>query len=563
MIQVLQNNKEIFYGEVREVTDNFDFTKHIYAVGELAFLFDSIQPQKKYQCTPLEMFTELINIHNSQVEPRKRFEVGEVSVTDPNDYVYHFTNREDTLTVLREKLCKPLNGYLKITKVNGVRYINLVPIDRYGSLSTQEIQFGENLLDYSANKSGTNIATSVIPIGAMIEESNRTSNAVQGLDEYVTIAGTTIDDYHKNVDDDFLVNDAAVSQFGHVRVVKEWSDVNTPEILKKKAEEWLMKVQFSELTLNVSAFDLNLMDINIDSYDLGDRVSVWAVPFGMESVVFPVQKKTIYMNDITKNNIVLGNKYIKSYTSQASEAVSSVFEEIPELNPMLEQAKNNAIAMLTDPDKGYVSYIFDENGNRTEIWIADSLEQSKMTKKWVWNSSGLGYMYLDKGVWKTNVAITMNGAIVADLITTGTLKGITITGNTIKGNTIEGNTIKGGSIEIGSNFSVDNAGNMTAKSAKLNGDFESLGTPENGVFPSVTIKNGVLKTNRTITAAAVSVGSYGSFIGGSFVGNSLTIGGATGISKSFTIQRVYIDGEFKNVTLTFTGGILTGVRAYD
>ena len=451
MIQVLQNEKEIFYGEVREITDNIDFTKHIYAVGELAFLFDSIQPQKVYQCSPLQMFTEIINIHNSQVEQKKQFKVGEVSVTDANDYVYHFTNREDTLTVLRDKLCTPLNGYLKITKVNGERYINLVPIERYGKHCTQEIQFGENLLDYSANSTSVNIATSVIPIGAMIEEENRTSKAVKGLDEYVTIVGTAVDDYHKKTDDDYVINDAAVSQFGHIRVTKEWPDVNSPEILREKATEWIKQTQFADLILNVSAFDRNLSDINIDSFDLGDIVSVWAVPFGMESVTFPVQKKTIYMNDITKNYIVLGNKFQKSYTSQASTAVEKIKEEIPALSPILEQARENAILMLTDPTKGYISYIFDENGNRTEIWIADSLEVSKITRKWVLNASGFGYLYLEDGKWKSDLALTMDGVINANFIKAGVLSGIEIN---------NGNKT----------FYVDKDGNLTATSANISGN---------------------------------------------------------------------------------------------
>lgn len=492
MIRVLQNEKEIFYGEVREITDNIDFTKHIYAVGELAFLFDSIQPQKVYQCSPLQMFTEIINIHNSQVEQKKQFKVGEVSVTDANDYVYHFTNREDTLTVLRDKLCTPLNGYLKITKVNGERYINLVPIERYGKHCTQEIQFGENLLDYSANSTSVNIATSVIPIGAMIEEENRTSKAVKGLDEYVTIVGTAVDDYHKNTDDDYVINDAAVSQFGHIRVTKEWPDVNSPEILREKATEWIKQTQFADLILNVSAFDRNLIDINIDSFDLGDIVSVWAVPFGMESVTFPVQKKTIYMNDITKNYIVLGNKFQKSYTSQANTAVEKIKEEIPEISPLLKQAKDTAMAMLTDPSKGYVSYIFDEDGNRTEIWISDNMNSSKATRKWVWNSSGLGYFYKENDVWKTNVAITMDGAIVADRITTGTMLadrirgGILEVGGTgfakdgiinVKNNkdsiivTLDVNGLKmnSGSINLNNKFSVNNDGYMTSTSGKIGG----------------------------------------------------------------------------------------------
>ena len=49
MIQVLKDEKEIFYGEVRESEKDFYGTKQVYAVGELAFLFDSIQPQAKYQ----------------------------------------------------------------------------------------------------------------------------------------------------------------------------------------------------------------------------------------------------------------------------------------------------------------------------------------------------------------------------------------------------------------------------------------------------------------------------------------------------------------------------------
>ena len=492
MIRVLQNEREIFYGEVREITDNIDFTKHIYAVGELAFLFDSIQPQKVYQCSPLQMFTEIINIHNSQVEQKKQFKVGEVSVTDANDYVYHFTNREDTLTVLRDKLCTPLNGYLKITKVNGERYINLVPIERYGKHCTQEIQFGENLLDYSANSTSVNIATSVIPIGAMIEEENRTSKAVKGLDEYVTIVGTAVDDYHKNTDDDYVINDAAVSQFGHIRVTKEWPDVNSPEILREKATEWIKQTQFADLILNVSAFDRNLSDVNIDSFDLGDIVSVWAVPFGMESVTFPVQKKTIYMNDITKNYIVLGNKFQKSYTSQASKAVEQIKEEIPALSPILEQARENAILMLTDPTKGYVSYIFDKDGNRTEIWISDNKDSTKATRKWVWNSSGLGYFYKENDVWKTNVAITMDGAIVADTITTGTMSadrvrgGIFEVGGTkfakdgiisVKNNkdsiivTLDVNGLKmnSGTINLNNKFSVNNDGYMTSTSGKIGG----------------------------------------------------------------------------------------------
>ena len=292
--------------------------------------------------------------------------------------------------------------------------------------------------------------------------------------------------------DDYVINDAAVSQFGHIRVTKEWPDVNSPEILREKATEWIKQTQFADLILNVSAFDRNLSDINIDSFDLGDIVSVWAVPFGMESVTFPVQKKTIYMNDITKNYIVLGNKFQKSYTSQASTAVEKIKEEIPEISPLLQMAKDNAVTLLTDPTKGYISYIFDKDGNRTEIWISDNKDSTKATRKWVWNSSGLGYLYLENGEWKSDVAITMDGAIVADKITTGTMLadrirgGILEVGGTkfakdgiisVKNNKdsiivtldVNGLTMNSGSINLNNKFSVNSNGYMTSTSGKIGG----------------------------------------------------------------------------------------------
>lgn len=52
MIQVLKNGKELFYGEVRESEKDFYGTKQVYAVGELAFLFDSIQPRRHIMTGP-------------------------------------------------------------------------------------------------------------------------------------------------------------------------------------------------------------------------------------------------------------------------------------------------------------------------------------------------------------------------------------------------------------------------------------------------------------------------------------------------------------------------------
>ena len=490
MIKVLQNGREIFYGEVREVTQNFDFTKHIYAVGELAFLFDSIQPQAEYHTSPYEMLKSIITYHNSQVETRKKYEIGQVISSEQQ--IYRYTNREDTLTDIREKLCTPLNIYIKVRKVSGKRYIDLVPLENHGQFCKQEIQFGENLLDYSNNTNASDIATCCIPLGKRLEDEERTGNCPPALDEYLTIVGTSVNAFHKKTEDDYVVNDSAVAQFGYVRVVKNWDDVTIKENLKDKAIEWLKSAQFETMILELNALDLNFLDSNIDSFDVGDTIHAWALPFGMDTN-FPVQKKTIFLNDLDKNTVVLGNTFNKSYTQQASKAVEALTEELPEISPILKSAKDNALAMLlAETTGGHIVYEYDETNSYIEainVCNANTIENS--TQRWVFNLKGLGFMqrkpqYVgtkDQGWEDLKVAITMDGHIVADFITAGTIRGITIEGNTIKGgtvsgttisgSTIEGNTIKGGSIAIGNNFSVDTSGNMKAANADISGTINS------------------------------------------------------------------------------------------
>lgn len=462
MLQVLKDGIEIFNGEIREVTQKFNFTKHIYAVGELAMMFDSIQPQARFQGSVADMVSSLIATHNSQVEDRKKFTVGNILVTDPNNYIYRFTNREDTLTAIRDKICTPLDGYLKVRKDNGVRYLDIVPLNMYGKQSTQEISFGENLLDYSANYTAQDIATCVIPLGVRLNDEQRTADAVEGLDEYLTIKGTTTDAYHVNTDDDFVYIQNAVNTFGWVRVVKNWDDVTVAETLKEKAEDWLQDAQFSKMELELNAVDLNLLDHNIESFEVGDTIHCWAEPYNMDTT-FPVRKKTTYLNDLSKNYIVLSNtETSKSYTQQASNAVSALKEEIPETFPLLEEARMRALAMLLDESMGghvVFEYVYDENGHAQYIDAISLCDQATIDaslKRWRWSQGAFGFMErasvnVPWNYSQVKTAMTANGEINASLINTGTLDAnnvnvINVVAKSVAAEDITGSTISGKSL---------------------------------------------------------------------------------------------------------------------
>ena len=578
IITVLKNNVEIFCGEIRESTLNFDFTMHIYAVGELAYLFDSIQPQKKYQGTVEAVFSAILTQHNNQVEARKRFQKGNVLITDANNYIYHYTNREDTLTAIREKLCNTLNGYLKIRKANGVKYLDFIPLANYGRYCTQEIQFGENLLDYSQNYTANDIATCVIPLGVRLDDEDRTADAVEGLDEYLTIKGTTVDSYHTAKNNDYVYIQSAVNRFGWVRVVKEWDEVTVAETLKTKAENWLKEAQYAQMTLELSAIDLSLIDSDFDSFEVGDTVHCWAEPYGMDTT-FPVQKKTIYLNDLSKNNITLSNTApTKSYTSQQSDVVNSLLDMIPETSPILEEARNRALALLLDETMtGYVVYEYHYNAQGLADYItainicnARSIEQS--TKRWRWSSGGFGYMERtsSSAAWSTpKVAMTMNGEIVADMITTGLMSATRIRGGVLYlGGSGQGN-YKNGSMymyngsdrEIGhwnsSGISVKagtvTLGNKTALVDGNNGVYigsDGISLGANNTFKA-TSTGAVAASDLTITGGSIKLGgkqSYSDANEGLYLGSN---GIALGASNTFSVDK---KGKASATALSITGG---------
>lgn len=413
MVQVLKDGNEIFKGQVRECSEVLKGEKEVKCVGELAFLYDSIQPQAKYQNqTPLQFFTNLLTIHNNQVEKEKQFEAGVVTVKDSNDSIYRFTNREDTLTDLRKKLCDQLSGYLRIRKKDGIRYLDLVTLEDYGKVCAQPIQFGYNLLDFTCGTSGTDIATAVIPLGARLDQS-----VIDGLDAY-----TTIESVNDGKDYVFIQN--AVDHFGWIRKVVNWDDVTNPDNLKKKAEEWLKSNQYENMTLEITAVDMSMLNADIDTYEVGDVVRTLANPFGMDTR-FPLQKKITYLQSPEKNTVVLSNTLKKTYTQQVTSSVKTLEQSLPQEKSMLQAARDKATALIISAMGGYVYK------TKRELYIMDTDDPATAQKVWRWNINGLGYSSTGlNGPY--GLAMTMDGAIVADFIKIGSLSADLITAGILK-----------------------------------------------------------------------------------------------------------------------------------
>lgn len=117
-----------------------------------------------------------------------------------------------------------------------------------------------------------------------------------------------------------------------------------------------------------------------------------------------------------------GTNTTKSAFTQGFESVGQKIERV---YTTLEKAIVDATNAITGNSGGYV-IMHDTNadGKPDEILVMDSENLAAATKVWRWNKEGLGYAYNAAGnayLGPYATAITADGQIVADFITTGTL----------------------------------------------------------------------------------------------------------------------------------------------
>ena len=403
VIEVRRDGTCIFFGRCVSADRDFNNMKSILCEGELAELMDSIQEPKEFHNYTVRAFlSHLINAHNSQTGSTKKFTVGQVTVTDPNDSLYRYTNWEDTLSCIMDKLVDRLGGYIRIRHSGDTRYIDY--IEDYDNTNTQVIEFGENLLDYAENLDASEIATRIIPLGARLEESS-----IEALEEY-----TTIKSVNNNVP--YVESASAVKSFGIITKTVHFDDVTVPANLKTKAQKYLEDIQYENLCLTCKAIDLNMADGSIESIKLGDSIRVLSPPHGMDRY-FPVTALTLYPDKPEENTVTLGTDVkagLSERTAGDSRALNSRINDIPPLSQALAMAKDNATELITAATTGHVVT------RPNEILIMDTADTATAKKVWRWNANGLGYSKTGYN-GQYGLAMTIDGAIVADYITTGKL----------------------------------------------------------------------------------------------------------------------------------------------
>ena len=108
----------VFEGRALDNGSDFYNTHTWTCESCLAYLKDTIQPPYEYSGTLRGLLEQFISVHNNAVESKKQFTIGNVTVTDDNDYIaYSNSEFSVTLDAIRDKLIKTHGGFLRVRYV--------------------------------------------------------------------------------------------------------------------------------------------------------------------------------------------------------------------------------------------------------------------------------------------------------------------------------------------------------------------------------------------------------------------------------------------------------------
>ena len=334
-----------------------------------------------------------------------------------------------------------------LTRFGGELELNVYSIyvhKKRGATANFSIRYKKNLTGIDFNLDFSNVATRIIPVG---------------------FDGLTIDNLYvtSSNESNYFTPLYKVAEFNNIKFNPDDVNAYQTEAAAKQAlidaatELFNQGADKPSISIEVNFVELSKCSeyenySNLESVHLGDTIDVVIPELNITEQVRVVQ--TTY--DCLLERFIeleLGSSMPSIATSQLE-----VQQQVSEIQKSyINAAQDNAKSLLNHPFKGNI-FIDETDG---VIYLMDTKSPSTAVKVWKWSLGGLGYSSTGiNGTYTT--AITQDGKIVADFITTGQLNASIISGGTL--------ALTSKNISISStNFNVDAAGNLQCSNAEVAG----------------------------------------------------------------------------------------------
>jgi len=242
----VRDNSIRFAGRVQKVSNIMEssgaFHKEVLCYGALGFLRDTNQRNKTFACASLtEFLTQILAVHNSQVDSPRQIQVGNVNVTGSVAYTCEFINTFETLTAVKNSI----GGDFRVRESNGVLYLDWL---ESFSEETVDVTLGKNMQDMIKDEDTTSFGTRIIPLGA--------NNLTIGTPDY-------IDD------------ESVKAVYGVIEQKVQYSDITDATALKNACLADLSNYTQPKYSLECNAIDLSyLPDFNVNRFKLGTNLHI-------------------------------------------------------------------------------------------------------------------------------------------------------------------------------------------------------------------------------------------------------------------------------------------------
>ncbi|MDB8791701.1 phage tail protein [Romboutsia sp. 1001216sp1] len=325
--------------------------------------------------------------------------------------------------------------------------------DRIGSNRGVEIRSNKNLLGFEEELDMDTVVTRVYPVGAnglMIDEKYVDSPLINN---YATVKSLEVDFNNIKVKEEDTTPEETLTNADEGLTLEQAKTKLKEEALKLFSEQNIDKIKAKYLVDFVDLYETEEYKQfkMLERVWLGDTVSVYVDELDINIDVRVVER--VYDVLAKRHKELKLSNYTESHKSDIDKVIDQIEGIITDKDNWLDEAKQNATDLITNGLKNSHVLV-----RKNEILIMDTPDPNTAVKVWRWNQGGLGYSSTGYN-GDYGLAMTMDGAIVADFITVGKLKGEVIDARNLLVTKVDGTK----TLEVDSNGDVS----LNVKSLKI------------------------------------------------------------------------------------------------
>ena len=316
-------DKEVeFYGRVLKPDAGMDseglFAKTFVCESVLGYLQDSTQTFQRVPNNGVEdYFRRIIAVHNSQVEPHKRFKVGRVTVLNQSDTPYRYIGYDTTFDTIKTYLIGRLGGYIQLRLEEDGMYLDY--LKDVGQDMDSPIQLGTNVETARRELDLSNLITRLVPLGADLDKDNRDEETGQ----YVVRERVTINSV--NGGKSYIEDAELVKQFGILQRPMDWTEIKDAGILLQRGQQYMQSQKIAISAWSVSVVELYLIDQSFEKFKVGNTHPIDNAPLsGVERL--QIIKKVIDVTQPESVDLTVGadSMTLSKFQLQQQEAAKSM-----------------------------------------------------------------------------------------------------------------------------------------------------------------------------------------------------------------------------------------------